>query len=199
MHQEQIRSLVESIRRAVAERDRIRIEVHGDCIEGVVPGDVVESTAEPVEIGDLVLYYSEQPWRLYVHRVIEWNEDAGTMVTKGDALDEPDPEMPVDPYLLANVQPVELPEPPSDPSYDPDEPLTRVDAAFYESTEEGAVGFHAERGSIYTLSFSGVRLLERLDDRPPAALYEEVPLERDSIDRFVESALDRGLLEPASR
>lgn len=187
-------ALARSVRDAAADNDEIRVTVHGDCMDDIDVGDVVRVDTTAYEVSRPVLYYTDDPWGLYVHRLLETDDD-GTMRTKGDQLDEADPRMPVDPYLLGGV--VEPSAVPSDDrgDFSPERSLREHPGVYAHPLDDGGVvGLHSVTGDTFRLEESTAALYEQLRGATVDAVADSTASSRETVVEFAASAYDRRLL-----
>lgn len=188
-------ALARSVRDAAADEGEICVTVHGDCMDGIDVGDVVRVDTTTYEVSRPVLYYTDDPWGLYVHRLLETDEEDGTMLTKGDQLDEPDSRMPLEPYLLGEV--IESPvEPTNDHrNLSLERPLRQHPGIYtYPLDDGGIAGLHSVTGDTFRLEESTAKLYETLRDTTVEAAIESTDRSRAAVVKLAESAHERRLL-----
>jgi hypothetical protein len=188
-------ALARSVRDAAADNEEIRVTVHGDCMDDIDVGDVVRVDTTTYEVSLPVLYYTDDPWGLYVHRLLETDEEEGTMRTKGDQLDEADPAMPVEPYLLGKVVEPSVDQPDDDRDLSPDLSLRNHDGVHaYPLADGGLVGLHSTTGDTFRLDESTTELYRRLRGATVEDVAESTDRSETTVVEFARSAYERRLL-----
>lgn len=187
--------LARSVRDAAMAEDQIAVTVHGDCMNDIDVGDVVRVDTTTYEVSRPVLYYTDDPWSLYVHRLLEIDEETGTMRTKGDQLDDPDPRMPIEPYLLGGVVESSVNTTERRDGFSTSRVLRAHAEVFtYPLADGGVVGLHSATGDTFQFEESMVELYEQLRDTTVEAVVESTDRSRETVVTFAESAYDRRLL-----